>query len=75
MFGSFLPEAGKNKTKLQLWWQMVCYTQSIASNFASCTLKEIWSDAEKPRKSFGSLPFFQNVCHNPFWSSKAIGLN
>lgn len=60
-FGSFHPEAGKNKIKLQLWWQMVCYTQSIASNFVPCTLKkEDWTDAEKPMKSSGSLLFFQN---------------
>lgn len=59
-FGSFLPEAGKNKIKLQLCWQMVCYTQSVARNFVPCTLKkEIWTDAEEPKKSSGSLLFFQ----------------
>lgn len=54
---------------------MVCHTQSIASNFAPYTLKEIWSDAEKLRKSSSSLLFFQNVFPNLFWSSEAISLN
>lgn len=45
------------------------------SNFAPYTLKEIWSDAEKLRKSSSSLSFFQNVFLNLFWSSEAISLN